>query len=113
MSLPSNLHFPDAVNMTQYLSNHALFKSDDLKKKEITKAIVELAVARFADSYKEELGVKIGTRFLIEDLKIGKDDFTKLPIPNLEKLRLHPIIWNAISSATERALIDCANSFKA
>jgi hypothetical protein len=28
MSSPSTLHFPDAVTMTQYLSNHALLKTD-------------------------------------------------------------------------------------
>ena len=49
MSSPSTLHFPNADTMTQYLSNHPLLKINYFQEKGITKAIAELAAARFAD----------------------------------------------------------------
>lgn len=106
------LHFPDAETMTQYLSNHPLLKMDYYQEKGITKAIAELAAARFANSDKVEMGVKMGTMLLINDLQAGKDGFTGKALPNLGKLGLPSMIWAQISMATESALIDCANSVK-
>lgn len=106
----STLHFPDAVTITQYLSNHPLLKTDYYQEKGITKAIAELAAARFADNDIMETGVKIGAMLLIIDLLKGIDGFTGESLPNLGKLGLPPKFWTLIAMATEKALIDCANS---
>jgi len=111
MSSPSTLHFPDAVTMTQYLSNHPYLNMDYFQEKGITKAIAELAAARFADSNKVEMKVKMDTMLLIYDLQRGKDGFTGKALPNLGKWLL-PTIWTEVSTLTEKALIDCANSVK-
>lgn len=112
MSSPSTLHFPDAATITQYLSNHPLLKMDYLQEKGITKAIAELAAARFANSDKVNMGVKMGTVLLINDLQAGKDGFTGKALPNLGELGLSLTVWTQISMATELALIECANSVK-
>lgn len=106
----SSLHFPDADTMRKYLNNHPLLKMDYFQEKGITKVIAELATERFANSEKEEMGVKIGAMLLIEDLKIGEDGFTGKPLPNLGKIGLRETTWAQISMATEQALIDCANN---
>lgn len=108
--MSSTLHFPDADTMTQYLSNHSFLKTAYYEEKGITKAITELAAARFANSTKAETGVKLGTMLLIGDLLKGEDCFTGKELPNLGKLELPPMVWTLVSMATEKALIDCANS---
>jgi len=95
-----------------YLSNHPLLKPDYYQEKGITKAIAELAAERFADSSKVEMDVKIGAMLLIIDLQTGKDGFKGKRLPNLGKLELLSMFWTQISMATEKALIDCANSVK-
>lgn len=102
------LHFPDAKTMTESLSNHPLLKMDYYQEKGITQAIVELAAARFADSDKEEMGVKMGTMLIIHDLQTGTDGFSGKAVPNLGKLGLPSMFWAQISMATEAALMDCA-----
>lgn len=106
----ATLHFPDAATMTQYLSNHPLLKY--YQEKGITKAIAELAAARFADSDRVDMGVEMGTMLLINDLQTGEDGITGEALPNLGKLGLSPMTWTQISVATEKALTDCANSVK-
>jgi len=108
--MSSPLHFPNAETMKSYLSEHPLLKTDCYQEKGITKAIVDLAVERFADSDKVEMGVKMSTMLMINDLQEGKDGFTEKPLPNLGKLGLNQMLWMQISMATEKALIDCANS---
>lgn len=58
------------------------------------------------------MGVKMNASLLIYDLQKGKDGFTNEALPNLGRLGLSDIVWIQISMATEKALIDCANSFK-
>lgn len=115
MILPSpssqTFTFPNAVMMTQYLSNHPSLKIDYYEENGITKAIAELAAKRFADRDIVEMDVELGTRVLICDLQAGKDRLTGKALPNLGELELPLIIWAQISMATKQALIDCANSF--
>lgn len=112
MSTPSSFHFPDAVTMVQYLSNHPLLKTDYFEEKGITKTIAELAAERFAENDLVETGIQIGTMCLIDDLKTGQDGFTGKPLRNLRKLELPPTFWMMLAMATQQALIDCANSGK-
>ncbi len=110
--MSSVLHFPDAATMIQYLSNHPLLSMKCNQEKGITKAVAELAAARFADSDKSEMDVKMGTRLLINDLRTGEDRFTGKALPDLVKLGLPPKFWVQISMATQLALTHCANSVK-
>jgi hypothetical protein len=112
MSSPSNLHFPDAATITQYLSNHPSFKVDYCKEKGITKAIAELAAARFADREVSTVEVDVGATTMLIDLLRGKDGFSGEALPNLGELGLPSISWAQIDLATRAALIDCANSSK-
>lgn len=112
MSSPTSLHFPDAATITQYLSDHSFLNNDCYQENGITKAIAELAAARFADIDIEEQGIKKLTMLLIYDLQRGKDGYTGKALPDLGKLGLPAFAWNVISMATEKALIDCANSAK-
>ncbi|MBA3238180.1 MAG: hypothetical protein H0T62_07535 [Parachlamydiaceae bacterium] len=106
--MSSPLNFPDVATMTQYLSKHPLLNTVYFQEKGITKAIVELAAERFADTEKVEMGVKLGTKLLVNDLITGEDGFTGKPLPNLGKLGLPSMIWAQISMSTEKALLDCA-----
>ncbi len=56
--MSSTLNFPDSDTMIQHLSNHPLLKINCYQKKGITKAMSELAAARFANSEKTEDDVK-------------------------------------------------------
>ena len=106
------LHFPNAETMKTYLCKHPLLKMDYYQEKGITQAIAELAAERFADSDKVEMGVKMGTMLMMNDLQTGKDGFSGKVLPNLGKLGLPSMVWAQISMATEEALIDCANQVK-
>lgn len=102
------LRFPDSNIITERLSNYPLLKTDDNLKKGITKAIAELAAERFANREKLEMGITWGTKLIINDLRLGKDELTGKHLPNLGKLGLDDIAWTLISMATEAALLDCA-----
>jgi len=105
----SPLHFPDAKKMTDYLSQYPLINNEWHVEKGVTKAIIELAVARFADTAnKGEMGIELGAKLLIGDLRRGKDGFTGEALPNLGKLEISPEEWNLLIEGTKYALIDCA-----
>lgn len=106
--MSSTLHFPNAQTMKACLCDHPLLAMDYYKEKGITKAIADLASERFANSDKVEMGIKMGTMLMINDLQEGKDGFTGKSLPNLGKLGLPPMVWAQISMATESALMDCA-----
>lgn len=110
MSNAASLHFPDAGTITQYLSNHPSLKGVYFEENGITKAVAELAAKRFADREIIEAGVKMGVAWLIHDLQTGVDGLTGEALPKLRKLELPPVVWSVISSVTEIALVDCANS---
>ena len=113
MDSSSNLYFPDAATLTKCICNHPLFKMEYyLQEKGITKAISELAAARFANTKKVDEGIKLGAMLLIYDLHEGEDGFTGKPLPNLGKLGLHSVFWEQMALSTEKALKDCANSAK-
>lgn len=110
MSVNSNLHFPKAHKMIEFLTHHALLNTAYLQEKGITQAVANLAAKRFANCERAEMGVKLGSILLITDLQAGKDGFTGEALPDLGKLRLPDFFWEQLADMTELALKDCARS---
>lgn len=100
------LRFPDRNTIFEKVSINLLLQPDCNEEKGITKAVAELAAARFANSYKEELGVKMEVHLLIKDIQSGK--IRAKEVPNLCTLEWPTIVWQQISIATQNALLDCA-----
>ena len=100
-------HFPNAEVMTRYLSEHQLLNSDYNREKGITEAVAKLAAARFADSEKVGLGIKMGVQLMINDLQNGVDGFAGEQITKLDGYP--PQFWMVFAMNLEQALIDCAN----
>jgi len=100
----ATLHFPSAEVMTKFLSNHELLNLDYYQEKGITQTIAKLAAERFANSDKVEMGIKMGTMLIVNDLQQGEDGFTGAKLPKIE---LPKMSWVQLSMAIESALVDC------
>ena len=100
--------FPDAKTVRECISEHPLLQSDYHQKKGISSAIAELAAKRFANSKKIEVGVRYEVRFIINDLRSGKDGSTDETLPNLGKIGFASEEWRQISMLTAEALKECA-----
>jgi len=107
-SASNNLHFPSEKVMAEYLSNHPSLTSSYYKEKGITDTVAKLAAARFADSDKVKLGVKMGAQLIAYDLQSGEDGFTGEKIKKIEGMPT--TFWMVFSVGLEKALTDCAMS---
>ena len=108
--MASTLHFPSAEVMKSYLSKHELLNTDYNQEKGITEAVANLAAERFANSDKVEMGIKMRTMLMVNDLKCGKDGLSGKALPNLGNLGLSQVFWMTFSMSIEQALIDCAKN---
>lgn len=106
--MSSTLHFPNAEIIKNYLSERPFLKINYFQEKGITKAIVDLAAERFADSEQTEMTVETGVRIMMNDLQKGKDGFTGKPLPDLGELKLNQIFWRQLLIGTQASLIRCA-----
>lgn len=102
----STFHFPSAEVMTRYLSEHPSLALDYYKEKGITKAVAQLAAARFADSDKVEIGIQTEVALIVYDLQTGEDEYTGAKITKIDGLT--PMFWKQFSRKLETILIDCA-----
>lgn len=101
------VQFPNADMMKHYLSNCPALNSACSQNIELSKAIVELAVERFAGKQKTVIAIKTGTMLLINDMQTGKNGFTGKALPNFRQFTLPPLTWHKITEATEEALLEC------
>lgn len=86
--MQSLVRFPDANQLESCLLNQELFNNNYLMEKGITQAIALLAVDRFANSEKYEMGIDIGANLILYDLLHGKDGFSGKALPNFGELGL-------------------------
>lgn len=110
--MSSQLHFPSAEKMTEFLTECPKLGSYYYKQKGITNAIIEFAVERFADKTLNEFGVELELTTMIYDLQQGKDGINGKPLsnPDLGKVIIGQPAWNQIKFDTKLALLNCANN---
>ena len=108
--MASVFHFPNKEIMKEHLSKHEGLNFSYYKDQGITKAIIDLAVAKLEGSDLLDNAIKPLSTQMIVELRVGKDIFTGEDLPNLGKLGLSEMVWGAIAITVEEALIDCGKS---
>lgn len=105
----STLRFPDETVIQLYLSLHpALKKNTDTHfVRVINQAISIIAAARFTEKEKTEEEIKKETVKLIYDLQTGKAVVNGQSFTEVKGIVLN-FSWFEKTSATEKALLDCA-----
>lgn len=97
--------FPDADIIKAHLSEDYVLNMDYLKEKGISKLISEIAAESFANKVVYEMGVEMGVKNIMYDLKQGKNSRTG-KLYNIDQSALEGM-ESGIILATVQALKEC------
>jgi len=106
--MSQTISFPSSRTIMDTLAKQDWLNEPYFQEKGVTKAVAELAAARFANRDVASAGVDMGVMLMMYDLQTGSDGFTGQTLPNLGKLGLPAIVWSQLTMMLKETLLECA-----